>query len=503
LLFGIKTARRRRLRPRRGEPIGEQMRLSRLAVVAVSTAMLAAIGFAGVQINRSATRSAIVAHRTDGAVRAGYASSIVADRMQAIVNSLAKYGLDHGLTFRKSDLRDAALLANLTRTSKLFNQGVLAYASTGEVVNGTELSRLAPDADPGYVPLMQAILSSTLPVSGVLSTADPPQIAFAGAVLQVGRPTGMLVGFGTLTGDPLHMLLAGLVDPTAALCLFDSAGRVVTSTGQWPVAAVVPADFAAAGRAGRTQAATFDTTTDGRKSIGFAVGGIPGGWTLAVTLPEDTYDADINRRGLRVNLALLAVLVFAIAIVVITNLHAESKLRRSAELLQAQATMDSLTSLPNRRLLYERLDAAIGASDTTHPVAVLYLDLDRFKPVNDEYGHEAGDELLRLVAERIGTQLRPHDTLARVGGDEFVLVASGVSSVEAGELGARIVAALSEPFALASAGGARVRIGASVGLDFARTADRPDDVLRRADGAMYRAKRSGGRQVSAGDPVAH
>jgi diguanylate cyclase (GGDEF)-like protein len=479
------------------------MRLSRLVVVAVSSCMLAAIGLAGIQINRSATTSAVAARRTDGAVRAGYARSIVDDRLQAIVNGLARYGLGHALTFRKSDPHDAAALRRLIQTSTLFTQGVLAYKSTGEVVNGAEVHPLAPAADAGYEPLMRAVLTSTLPVSGVLTTVTPPQIAFAAPVLAVGRPTGMLVAVGSLAGDPLHSLLAGLVDPTAALCLFDSKGLVVTSTGQWPVGRTVPMDFVVAGRSARTQAATFDTVTDGRKSVGFAVSGIPGDWTLAVTLPEDDFYADIDRRGLRVNLALLVVLVFAIALVAVTNLHAESKLRRSAELLRAQATMDSLTSLPNRRLLYERLDAALGAADTTHPVAVLYLDLDRFKPVNDEYGHEAGDELLRLVAERIGAQLRPHDTLARVGGDEFVLVAAGRSGAEAAELGARIVDVLSEPFTLAAAGGAQVRIGTSVGLDFARAADRPDDVLRRADGAMYRAKRSGGRQVSAGEPVSH
>jgi diguanylate cyclase (GGDEF)-like protein len=472
------------------------MRLSRLAVVVVSTCMLAAVGLVGVQINRAATRSAVGAHRTDGAVRAGYASSVVADRMQAIVNDLAKYGLDHALTFEKSDPHDAAALKSLTRTSRLFNQGVLEYSSTGEIVNGTEVSPLAADADPGYLPLLRAIASSTLPVSGVLSTPKPAQIAFAAAVLRVGRPTGMLVGFGRLSGDPLHTLLAGLMDPTAALCLFDGAGRVVTSTGQWPVASVVPADFAAAGRAGRTQAATFDTTTEGRRAVGFAVGGIPGDWTLVVTQPADSYFADINHRGLRVNLALLAVLLIAVAVVVVTNLHAESRLRRAAALLKAQATIDSLTALPNRRLLYERLDAAIGAADEHRPVAVLYLDLDRFKPVNDEHGHEAGDELLRAVAERIGALIGPHDTLARVGGDEFVLLAAGLSSVEAAELGARIVDAVTEPFTLAAAGGVEVRIGTSVGLDFAHAEDRPDDVLRRADGAMYRAKRSGGRRVA-------
>jgi diguanylate cyclase (GGDEF)-like protein/PAS domain S-box-containing protein len=160
--------------------------------------------------------------------------------------------------------------------------------------------------------------------------------------------------------------------------------------------------------------------------------------------------------------------------------------RRLRERLHEQATVDPLTGLGNRHRLYDDLGAALAQE---REPAVLYIDLDRFKPVNDELGHEAGDELLRLVAARLGACVRAGDALARIGGDEFVVVAPGLDRAEAVALAARVVAALEEPFVLAAA--PDVRVSASVGVGFAQPGDQPDDVLRRADAAMYRVKHGG------------
>ena len=153
-----------------------------------------------------------------------------------------------------------------------------------------------------------------------------------------------------------------------------------------------------------------------------------------------------------------------------------------------QALHDGLTGLPNRALFLDRLEhalarAARGGSD----VAVLFLDLDRFKAINDSLGHAAGDELLCTVASRIASCMRAADTAARLGGDEFaVLLEDVVSRREALRVAERIIEALSEPVVLAER---EMTVGTSIGIAIGRAG--AEDLLRQADVAMYRAKAQG------------
>ena len=164
--------------------------------------------------------------------------------------------------------------------------------------------------------------------------------------------------------------------------------------------------------------------------------------------------------------------------------------------LAHEAEHDPLTGLPNRRRMQDALDSSLRAE----PVAVLFVDLDGFKPVNDGYGHETGDELLRQVATRLSGCVRAQDVLARVGGDEFVVLMPGVTEqVDAEAMSARFRAAIDEPFAV---GGATLTIGASVGVHLAASTSDSDQALRAADHAMYAVKRSGGgRRPGAGSAV--
>ena len=170
-----------------------------------------------------------------------------------------------------------------------------------------------------------------------------------------------------------------------------------------------------------------------------------------------------------------------------------SLLKEAEAGLALQAHHDALTGLPNRRSLQDRLGGALKRL-TRQPgsVAVLFLDLDGFKKVNDTLGHETGDELLRVVAGRIQASIRDVDTAARIGGDEFVVVLENVTGdavAAASRVATKLIAAVGTPFDLPAG---RAVIGTSVGI--AVTADPradPDALLRAADDAMYRAKSAG------------
>jgi diguanylate cyclase (GGDEF)-like protein len=166
-----------------------------------------------------------------------------------------------------------------------------------------------------------------------------------------------------------------------------------------------------------------------------------------------------------------------------------------AQLAEEQARLgflalhDPLTGLPNRALFIEQLTRALSASDRLQ-VAVLYLDIDHFKSVNDREGHSVGDQLLISVATRLQQLVRPGDTAARLGGDEFVILCEGLrgGNVGAAALAARIGDAMAEPFAI---DGRSLNATASVGVAVASQGDDPGIVLSHADGAMYLAKQRG------------
>ncbi len=165
--------------------------------------------------------------------------------------------------------------------------------------------------------------------------------------------------------------------------------------------------------------------------------------------------------------------------------------KAAEEKIKHMAHHDHLTDLPNRVLFMDRLDQAISlAKRSSSKVALLFLDLDGFKLVNDVMGHDMGDRLLQGVALRLNEIVRSSDTVARVGGDEFVLVLNNIGSMKDAALVAeKIIQALSEPFELS---GGECRIGGSVGIAvFPDDSEVPETLLKRADEAMYCAKQNG------------
>jgi diguanylate cyclase (GGDEF)-like protein/PAS domain S-box-containing protein len=189
--------------------------------------------------------------------------------------------------------------------------------------------------------------------------------------------------------------------------------------------------------------------------------------------------------------------VYLFAVDITTRRHMEEQLRHDA-------LHDSLTGLPNRLLFMERLSHAIlrAKRRSRYQFAVLFLDLDRFKVINDSLGHHVGDDLLVMVAKRLHACLREEDAVARLGGDEFAILLEDIQGVEdATRIAERIQIELSTPLSLS---GFEVFTSASIGIALSSTAyERPEYLLRNADMAMYRAKAAGQARFEVFDRAMH
>jgi diguanylate cyclase (GGDEF)-like protein len=235
------------------------------------------------------------------------------------------------------------------------------------------------------------------------------------------------------------------------------------------------------------------------------------GWRVVLSAPESSVLAPAHGGG-AASAALLALVSMLIALVTMAlqavrrtsalsdaqDREAEAVEReRAASRLAQERLHDGLTGLPNRTLFLDRAQHAFAAlMRRNHPVVVMFVDIDRFKRVNDSLGHALGDETIREVGRRLHRTVRPMDTVSRFGGDEFVVMCE----VEGGEAQAqgiaeRIQAALAEPIAL---GQRELQITASIGIAVQRPDDRPVDpmtLVRDADTAMYSAKQRGGGAI--------
>ena len=276
----------------------------------------------------------------------------------------------------------------------------------------------------------------------------------------------------------LEQVCTGLEWERGALWLLDREDDLLRPFGAWPGDASEESLRKNEGLAGRVWCRLEPIWTAESASSFYAVPVLLGAQFVGVL--------EFVGRGLREPDPQLAITLAAIGSQVAQFIER----RQAEEQLAHQALHDSLTDLPNRRLFHDRVGHALARAERNEaPVAVLLMDLDRFKEVNDTVGHLSGDQLLRELGQRLRASLRAGDTVARLGGDEFGFVLSDFGGATIGELVERIEGVFAEPFRLQQL---TLQMDASIGIAVSpEHGNTVDLLLQRADVAMYVAKRSG------------
>ena len=333
-------------------------------------------------------------------------------------------------------------------------------------------------------PVMQRIVFAAYPMMDMLVVA-----ALFGLLMAPARRTPAVLFIGAFAGT---LLVADLVYNWIVVSGADrfqplSDAIYTVAYALLSAAAIMPSASSIAVRPSSAPRATGKARV---ALLGFAMIGAP---TIAVVTPKLGFDyqAEIYI----VAAGLIGTLVLLRLVSLVGSLHEEHRRMLEAEArLAHQAHHDELTGLPNRTLLLAELDRAIMERPDETAVALLFIDLDNFKVVNDSLGHGAGDEMLQLVGERIGRTVRDGDMVARLGGDEFVVLCRNLATADvAVQLADRIIAALVPPLELdGDVAFANGSIGIALVEDHHREAA---ELLRDADIAMYRAKAAGGKRV--------
>jgi diguanylate cyclase (GGDEF)-like protein len=400
------------------------------------------------------------------------------------------------------DPTDTARLRNFVQRAVLLNYGAALVDLTGTPLNVyTTGPGVPPPDDPGYAPMKEALLAGRPDVSSVMTVGHIKVVAMGVPIMVGGAPAAVFVGFVRLDTSALETYVRGLhYGATGEAYVVDSTGTVVAASNPAQIGTRYPQAAVTRAVSNDRSGDLVDTKT--HTIATYAPFGL-GGWGGVTLQSTDEVFGPLRSGSLRVELAIVALLIIASVVVMVLGHKRQSAQRRFQEELAHQAAHDGLTGLVNRAVFHERVEQGLArCRRNNRDLAVFYLDLDLFKNVNDRMGHQAGDKLLAVMADRLRVAVRLADTVGRMGGDEFAILLEDLHDpAPLAEMAERIVESVAEPIDLPDGD---VSVATSIGISYSTNGnDQVEALIRDADLAMYRAKDAGGnRYVFAHDSAA-
>ncbi|MET0415046.1 MAG: GGDEF domain-containing protein [Actinoplanes sp.] len=390
--------------------------------------------------------------------------------------------------------------------TEMYAIGALGYAGIG-VATALVVLRHAP-ADPGGVlqaaltglglsgPLWQFLLR---PLTEAAGAGPQEQVVLLTVAVVLMTVTGSLIRLisTTVRARPaLSYLFLSVVATTAANVAVTATSAGGTRTPLTHLAETGAfIGYLALGAAALHPSVRYLSTAEGTDPDELSAGRLLSTGAMLLMIPLTSALSMISGSGSTDALLIIGTVV-AVPLVLLRFWHLGTQRLGAERALAHQATHDDLTGLPNRRAVQDRVAEAVAAlaQGRTDSVAVLFCDLNGFKPINDRYGHQSGDHVLRVIADRLRHGLRDADLVGRFGGDEFVVVCQDIGNGSVAGMVSRIERACAEPIHL---GDATCTVGTSVGAAVARRGSpvSADDLIAEADHQMYRHKQMRGATV--------
>lgn len=454
--------------------------MKRLWLLLVSLAVVAGLGGVAAWTQLTTARQVTKVHDADRRELQATLSGLTGQYLNFTFLAAHTAAEQTDWSLRANDPGDVARLHRVVAASPLTTYGAALLSPLGQPLTTWSGGKpIPPQTDWGYDALRAELLAGRPGLSSVMRAGNASVVAFAVPVTRSGQVAGLFVSYADVKAWPLQGYNQGLsVGAKAQAYVVDTKGIVAAAADPAVVGKRAPSLIPLANLRG----AGSRTVMVGTRPAIASYGHTPQGWLVATVQDEAAYSGALREGHQREVVALVVLLTLVVALLVLFHSKRQQALGRLAD----ERLYDPLTGLAQRRLFEFRLEAALARQRRSgRPLALLYCDCDGFKGVNDRYGHNIGDLLLTVIAQRLLAGVREDDLVVRLGGDEFAVLVEATSPLEVRGLVARLRDAVEQPAELSSVVlTPRLSIGGAVLID----PDRAEHLLHEADLAMYQAK---------------